>query len=88
MNQLLVGIRVLKMYAWEAAQEASVLAVRKNELGELRNAIPLRVGMQVRCKERVCWSGAVEQWIHACSIMRVCKTLYLHAPFPACPSAG
>lgn len=24
MNQLLVGIRVLKMYAWEAAQEAAV----------------------------------------------------------------
>jgi len=46
MNQLLVGIRVLKMYAWEAAQEAAVLEVRKNELGELRKAIPMRVGMQ------------------------------------------
>ena len=32
----------------QAAQEASVLSVRKNELGELRKAIPLRVGMQVR----------------------------------------
>lgn len=102
MNQLLVGIRVLKMYAWEvstaaallvrvrvctglagaefplqaaaacrvcnrccpltilctplppplstlqAAQEAAVLTVRKDELGQLRKAIPLRVGMQVR----------------------------------------
>ncbi|KAL4852933.1 Multidrug resistance-associated protein 1 [Chlorella vulgaris] len=46
MNQLLVGIRVLKMYAWESAQEAAVLEVRRKELGELRKAIPLRVGMQ------------------------------------------
>ncbi|KAL4457987.1 hypothetical protein ABPG75_012852 [Micractinium tetrahymenae] len=46
MNQLLVGIRVLKMYAWEAAQEAVVLDVRRNELGQLRKAIPMRVGMQ------------------------------------------
>jgi ATP-binding cassette subfamily C (CFTR/MRP) protein 1 len=46
MNQLLVGIRVLKMYAWEAAQEAAVLEVRKDELGRLRKAIPMRVGMQ------------------------------------------
>jgi hypothetical protein len=41
-----VGIRVLKMYAWEAAQEAAVLEVRRKELGELRKAIPLRVGLQ------------------------------------------
>lgn len=46
MNQLLVGIRVLKMYAWEAAQESVVLEVRKDELGRLRKAIPMRVGMQ------------------------------------------
>jgi len=46
MNQLLVGIRVLKMYAWEAAQEAVILEVRKKELGELRKAIPMRVGLQ------------------------------------------
>ena len=46
MNQLLVGIRVLKMYAWEAAQEAAVLEVRKQELGALRKAIPYRVGLQ------------------------------------------
>lgn len=46
MNQLLVGIRVLKMYAWEAAQEAAVLEIRKHELGQLRKAIPMRVGMQ------------------------------------------
>lgn len=46
MNQLLVGIRVLKMYAWEAAQEAALLEVRKRELRELRKAIPMRVGMQ------------------------------------------
>ncbi|PSC67462.1 hypothetical protein C2E20_8853 [Micractinium conductrix] len=46
MNQLLVGIRVLKMYAWEAAQEAALLEVRKKELGELGKAIPMRVGMQ------------------------------------------
>jgi ABC-type multidrug transport system fused ATPase/permease subunit len=46
MNQLLVGIRVLKMYACEAAQEAVVLEVRRKELGELRKAIPHRVGLQ------------------------------------------
>lgn len=46
MNQLLVGIRVLKMYAWEAAQEAVVLEVRRKELGELGKAIPMRVGLQ------------------------------------------
>ena len=46
MNQLLVGIRVLKMYAWEAAQEAALLEVRKSELRELRKAVPMRVGMQ------------------------------------------
>ena len=28
MNQLLVGIRVLKLYAWEAAQEAAVSALQ------------------------------------------------------------
>lgn len=32
----------------QAAQEAAVLTVRKDELGQLRKAIPLRVGMQVR----------------------------------------
>jgi ABC-type multidrug transport system fused ATPase/permease subunit len=46
MNQLLVGIRVLKIYAWEAAQEAAILEVRKDELGKLKKAIPMRVGMQ------------------------------------------
>ena len=46
MNQLLVGIRVLKMYAWESAQEAAVLEVRKSELGALGKAIPYRVGLQ------------------------------------------
>jgi hypothetical protein len=46
MNQLLVGIRVLKMYAWEAAQEAAVLEVRRKELGALGKAIPYRVGLQ------------------------------------------
>ena len=46
MNQLLVGIRVLKMYAWEAAQEAALLEVRKKELRELGKAVPMRVGMQ------------------------------------------
>lgn len=46
MNQLLVGIRVLKMYAWESAQEAAVLEVRKRELGALGKAIPYRVGLQ------------------------------------------
>ena len=46
MNQLLVGIRVLKMYAWESAQEAALLEVRKKELGELRKGVPHRVGMQ------------------------------------------
>lgn len=47
MNQLLVGIRVLKLYAWEAAQEAAVMEARRRELGRLRQAIPARVGMQV-----------------------------------------
>lgn len=47
MNQLLTGIRVLKLYAWESAQEAAVLEARKRELGRLRQAIPPRVGMQV-----------------------------------------
>ncbi|KAK9823870.1 hypothetical protein WJX72_006059 [[Myrmecia] bisecta] len=46
MNQLLVGIRVLKIYAWEAAQEAAVLETRRLELGRLAKAIPYRVGMQ------------------------------------------
>jgi ATP-binding cassette subfamily C (CFTR/MRP) protein 1 len=46
MNQLLVGIRVLKMYAWESAQEAAVLEVRKRELAALGKAIPYRVGLQ------------------------------------------
>jgi ABC-type multidrug transport system fused ATPase/permease subunit len=46
MNQLLVGIRVLKMYAWESAQEAALLEVRRKELGELRKGVPYRVGMQ------------------------------------------
>ena len=46
MNQLLVGIRVLKLYAWESAQEAAVLEVRKQELGALGKAIPYRVGLQ------------------------------------------
>ena len=45
-NQLLAGIRVLKLYAWEAAQEAAVLDARAGELGRLRAAIPYRVGMQ------------------------------------------
>ena len=45
-NQLLTGIRVLKLYGWEAAQEAAVLAARDAELGRLRSAIPARVGMQ------------------------------------------
>ena len=45
-NQLLTGIRVLKLYGWEAAQEAAVLAARDAELGRLRAAIPSRVGMQ------------------------------------------
>ena len=47
MNQLLVGIRVLKLYAWESAQEAAVLEVRRLELGRLRAAVPYRVGLQV-----------------------------------------
>jgi len=47
MNQLLTGIRVLKLYAWEAAQEASVMEARRRELGRLKQAIPPRVGMQV-----------------------------------------
>jgi len=46
MNQLLVGIRVLKMYAWESAQEAALLDVRRKELGELKKGVPYRVGMQ------------------------------------------
>jgi ABC-type multidrug transport system fused ATPase/permease subunit len=46
MNQLLVGIRVLKMYAWEAAQEAAVLEARRRELRELGKAIPHRVALQ------------------------------------------
>ncbi|KAL6776048.1 hypothetical protein ACKKBG_A19595 [Auxenochlorella protothecoides x Auxenochlorella symbiontica] len=46
MNQLLVGIRVLKMYAWEAAQEAAIMEVRKDELWQLRKAIPYRAAMQ------------------------------------------
>lgn len=33
MNQLLVGIRVLKMYAWESAQEAMVGAGRSRAGG-------------------------------------------------------
>eukprot|EP00884_Botryococcus_braunii_P000224 jgi/Botrbrau1/10201/Bobra.116_1s0017.1 len=45
-NQLLVGIRVLKIYAWEAAQEAAVSEARVKELGRLGAAIPARVGMQ------------------------------------------
>ena len=45
-NQLLTGIRVLKIYGWESAQEAAVLAARDAELGRLRAAIPSRVGMQ------------------------------------------
>lgn len=84
MNQLLVGIRVLKMYAWEAAQEASVLAVRKNELGELRNAIPLRVGMQVRCRERVCWSGAAR----GSGTMPAQSCVFARPLRAACPAAA
>ena len=45
-NQLLSGIRVLKLYAWEAAQEGAVLEARSAELGRLRAAVPYRVGMQ------------------------------------------
>jgi hypothetical protein len=33
MNQMLVGIRVLKMYAWEAAQEAMVSARGRSRAG-------------------------------------------------------
>ena len=45
-NQLLSGIRVLKIYAWEAAQEAQIQEARERELRRLRQAIPCRVGMQ------------------------------------------
>lgn len=45
-NQLLSGIRVLKIYAWEAAQEAQIQEARDRELRRLRQAIPCRVGMQ------------------------------------------
>ncbi|KAK9823537.1 hypothetical protein WJX72_003514 [[Myrmecia] bisecta] len=47
MNQLLAGIRVLKLYAWEAAQEAAVLVARREELGQLRQAIRFRLGMNL-----------------------------------------
>eukprot|EP00891_Asterochloris_glomerata_P006803 jgi/Astpho2/6803/e_gw1.00103.48.1_t len=46
MNQLLAGIRVLKIYAWEAACESQILVARKDELKQLRRAIPYKVGMQ------------------------------------------
>ena len=45
-NQLLSGIRVLKIYAWEAAQEAAIQEARERELRRLKQAIPSRVGMQ------------------------------------------
>lgn len=45
-NQLLSGIRVLKIYAWEAAQEAQIQEARDREMRRLRQAIPCRVGMQ------------------------------------------
>lgn len=45
-NQLLSGIRVLKIYAWEAAQEAQIQEARDRELRRLKQAIPCRVGMQ------------------------------------------
>ena len=45
-NQLLSGIRVLKIYAWEAAQEAQIQEARERELRRLKQAIPSRVGMQ------------------------------------------
>ena len=38
MNQLLVGIRVLKMYAWEAAQEAAVSARARRVCGAWASA--------------------------------------------------
>ena len=44
MNQLLVAVRVLKMYAWEPAQEAAVVDMRGKELRELRKSVPYKVG--------------------------------------------
>lgn len=38
MNQLLVGIRVLKLYAWEAAQEAAVSSVTNAAASSVTNA--------------------------------------------------
>lgn len=45
-NQLMVGIRVLKMYAWEEALGQECLEVRERELGELAKLIPPRVILQ------------------------------------------
>eukprot|EP01025_Chloroclados_australasicus_P037639 TRINITY_DN3846_c0_g4_i1.p1 TRINITY_DN3846_c0_g4~~TRINITY_DN3846_c0_g4_i1.p1 ORF type:complete len:1422 (-),score=137.95 TRINITY_DN3846_c0_g4_i1:223-4488(-) len=46
MNQLLQGIRVLKMYAWEDALQDKVLDSRTDELRYLWGIIPYRVGLQ------------------------------------------
>jgi ATP-binding cassette, subfamily C (CFTR/MRP), member 1 len=40
MNQLLVGIRVLKLYAWEAAQEAAVSALQLRQRVDYVCTIP------------------------------------------------
>lgn len=38
MNEILNGIKVLKLYAWELAFKEKVLAIRKDELKVLKKA--------------------------------------------------
>ncbi|KAG2454612.1 hypothetical protein HYH02_000453 [Chlamydomonas schloesseri] len=45
-GQFLAGVRVIKMYHWEAPQEAEIDKCRSEELRALRNMIPSKVAMQ------------------------------------------
>lgn len=44
MNEILSGIKVLKLYAWEPSFENQVLNIRKKEMKELKDATYLNAG--------------------------------------------
>ena len=44
MNEILAGIKILKLYAWEQSFIAKVMGYRKKELTQLKNAMYLRAG--------------------------------------------
>ena len=44
MNEILAGIKILKVYAWEESFIAKVMGYRKKELTQLKNAMYLRAG--------------------------------------------